>query len=182
MMTPLLVITIARFINSDYGIWWSVLDYFGSQLNTFSDYSSIDRPVTLGASNFPMFKYALCKATFTHDCIKWEDLKPVVFEQYLAQGKEPWLFGTYVSDFVGDFGHLITLLIFSIFALICRVVCNSNDVVRPMTLPRLLLGLFLYLVPYWGVFYFRFSIVNGFIVVNILFVLFVFILQRFKST
>ncbi len=35
-----------------------------------------------------------------------------------------------------------------------------------MTVARMLLVMFLFLVPYWGVFYFRFSIINGFIVVN----------------
>ena len=47
-----------------------------------------------------------------------------------------------------------------------------------MTLPRLLLILFLFLVPYWGVFFFRFSIVNGFIIVNLIFFLMVHAIQR----
>ena len=41
--------------------------------------------------------------------------------------------------------------------------------------------MFFFLVPYWGVFYFRFSIANGFIVVNLAFISFVWLLQKFGS-
>lgn len=39
-----------------------------------------------------------------------------------------------------------------------------------MTLARLMGILLLFLVPYWGVFYFRFSIINVFIFVNLAFI------------
>lgn len=178
LMVPFLAITVARFVDSSYGSAWSILDYFGSQINNFSDYSTIDRPMTLGIMNFPMFLVPVCQATIGVGCENWEDLKPLIFEQYLAQGKEPWLFGTYVSDFVGDFGYLGTLVLLSLFALLCRTTCQTHADRRPLTLTRLLLVLFFFLVPYWGVFYFRFSIINGFIVVNLAFILAVSLLQR----
>ena len=178
LMIPLFAITKARFIDSDYGIMWSLLDYFGSQLNTFSDYSSIDRPLTYGASNFPMFTYMICKATLIQDCVKWEEVKYLVFDQYLAQGKEPWLFGTYVSDFVGDFGYIGTLILLSSFSSICYRVCNKNNGKKSINIGQLFLIIFLFLVPYWGVFYFRFSIANAFILINLIFIIFVALLQR----
>lgn len=178
MMLPFIAITAARFVDSDYGAAWSILDYFGSQIHNFSDYSSIDRPLTLGIMNFPMFLGAACSLTVGVGCENWEDLKPFIFDQYLAQGKEPWLFGTYVSDFVGDFGYLGTLVLLSIFALVCHAACRTRGGRRPMTIARLLLVLFCFLVPYWGIFYFRFSIINGFIVVNLAFILGVSLLQR----
>ena len=178
MMLPFIAITAARFVDSEYGSAWSILDYFGSQIQTFSDYSSIERPLTLGIANFPMFLNAACNIAVGIGCEDWEDLKPLIFEQYLVQGKEPWLFGTYVSDFVGDFGYAGTLALLSVFALLCHTACRSDEERRRLTIARLLLILFCFLVPYWGVFYFRFSIINGFIVVNLAFIVAVSWLQR----
>jgi uncharacterized membrane protein YqaE (UPF0057 family) len=47
-----------------------------------------------------------------------------------------------------------------------------------MTISRLLLILFLFLVPYWGIFYFRFGISNGYIIVNVVFVFLAWILDN----
>ena len=180
MLLPFIAITAARFVDTDYGSAWSILDYFGSQIKNFGDYSTLDRPLTFGIMNFPMFVGAACSVSGTVGCESWEDLKLIIFDQYLAQGVEPWLFGTYVSDFVGDFGYLGTLVLLSIFALVCRAACRTRER-RPMTITRLLLVFFLFLVPYWGVFYFRFSIINGFIIVNLGFIGFVWLLQKLGS-
>lgn len=177
MLVPFLAITVARFADWEHGAGWSIFEYFGQQINTFSDYWSIERPVTLGMMNFPMFLRAGCSLVGL-DCEAWDSLRDFVFEQYLAQGKEPWLFGTYVSDFVGDFGPLGAAIALGVFALLCHLACRRAGGRRSMTLSRLLLVVFLFLVPYWGVFYFRFSIINGFIVVNLAFVVFVWLLQR----
>jgi hypothetical protein len=176
MLIPFLTITLARFVDSDLGSAWSVLDYFGSQINTFSDYSSIDRPLTFGIMNFPMFVVPLCPVVGLV-CDNWETLKEGVFALYLEQGKPPWLFGTFVSDFVGDFGYVGALLLVALLAWTSHRLCRRRPG-NPPTLVRLLLILFMFLVPYWGVFYFRFSIANGFIVVNLLFILFVHLLQK----
>lgn len=173
LMVPMAAITVARFVDSEFGSAWSVLDYFGSQINNFSDYSSIDRPLTYGVGNFPMFVSGACSLAGI-DCPAWGDIREIVFEQYLAQAKEPWLFGTFISDFVGDFGYPATLAILVVYSALCRRACTP----RRFTLHRLLLVLFLFLVPYWGVFFFRFSIVNGFIIVNLAFILFVYLLHR----
>lgn len=181
MLLPFIAITVARFVDTEHGSAWSILDYFGSQISNFGDYSTLDRPLTFGIMNFPMFVGATCSVTGIAGCENWEDLKAVIFDQYLAQGKAPWLFGTYVSDFVGDFGYLGTLVLLSVFALLCQFACRTQNGRRPMTLVRLLLVMFFFLIPYWGVFYFRFSIANGFIVVNLAFISFVWLLQKFGS-
>ena len=177
LLLPFVVITIARFVDTDYGSAWSILDYFGSQLHNFSDYSSIERPLTLGIANFPMVIGAVCSVVGI-ECQSWEALKEVIFELYLAQNKEPWLFGTFVSDFVGDFGFLGALALVSVFAMLCHYLCQNHGGSRPPTIARLLLIMLLFLIPYWGVFYFRFSIANGFIVVNLAFIAFVHLVQR----
>ena len=181
MLLPFLLITVARFADWDHGTAWSFLEYFGTQIQTFSDYSSIERPLTLGIMNFSMFVSAGCSVVGL-GCEDWSTLKDFIFELYLAQDKEPWLFGTYVSDFVGDFGFAGALVALSLFALICHLVCNRRGGREPLTLSRLLLIVFLFLTPYWGVFYFRFGIINGFIVVNLAFVLLVRLLQGTPKT
>lgn len=177
LLIPFAAITVARFVDSEFGTAWSVLDYFGSQINTFSDYSSIDRPLTYGAMNFPMFVNVACSLVGV-ECPAWIDIREFIFEQYLAQAKEPWLFGTFISDFVGDFGYPVTLAIVIVYALLCNRFCSLPSSRGRFSLSRLFLVLFLFLVPYWGVFFFRFSITNGFIIVNLAFVLFVALVSR----
>jgi oligosaccharide repeat unit polymerase len=181
IIIPLAIITVARFAGSDVGVGQSILDYFGSQIQTFSDFSSINRPKTYGVMNFPIFMDAAC-STFMSGCEKWEYIKIYVFDQYLVQGKAPWLFGTYVSDFVADFGYLGTLVALSAFSLICHFTCSGRDTAGRLSISRFLLILFFFLVPYWGVFYFRFGIANASIIANLAFIIFVWLVQRFTST
>ena len=177
LLVPFVAITVARFSGTDHGSAWSVLDYFGTQIQTFSDYSTLDRPLTLGVMNFPKFIDAGCYLAGI-ECPSWDDLREVTFEVYLAQGKEPWLFGTFVSDFVGDFGYWGAFILIACFALISHRLCSKSAGGQPIPLPRLFLILFMFLVPYWGIFFFRFSIVNGFIVVNLAFIVMVRLLME----
>ena len=175
--TPFMVITVARFFDAQQGGALSFFEYFGAQIINFSDYSSIDRPLTYGLQNFPMFANAGCVA-LDLSCNSWIDVKDSIFDDYLQQGKVPWVFGTFVSDFVADFGTAGMLMIMCLFALICTRVGKINTNNGRTSLGRFFLILFLFLVPYWGVFYFRFGIINGFIIVNLLFVLVVSLANR----
>lgn len=177
LLIPFLAITVSRFFDADLGGSWSLPEYFGAQIHHFSDYSSIERPLTFGIANFSMFINAGC-TVMGLECDLWPSVKELIFDQYLAQGKEPWLFGTFVSDFVADFGYTGALVFVLLFSLLCHWVCTGYKPNRQLTLPRLLLVLFLFLVPYWGIFYFRFSIANGYIVINLIFILWVALLQR----
>ncbi len=178
---PFALITAARFIDSDTGILLSLADYFGSQLNNFSDYSSIERPLTLGIVNFPMFAERICRAVGGAGCENWADIKEVVFAQYLVEGKEPWLFGTYISDFVGDFGFVGALIFVVAISFASHRACAGRNARGEIGLARLLMIVFLFLIPYWGVFYFRFSIINGFIIVNVGFIVLVWAVEKFSS-
>lgn len=176
ILLPFGVITIARFFDADQGAGWSFFEYFGAQIQNFSDYSSIDRPITLGIQNFPMFVNGGC-TVMGLDCSSLSAINDVVSYTYLNQGKAPWLFGTFVSDFSGDFGNIGALAVLLVFSMLCARVCSLGGPKNSFSLPRLLLILFLFLIPYWGVFYFRFSIANGYIVVNLAFIFFVALLQ-----
>lgn len=177
IFVPFGLITISRFFDADQGGGWSFLEYFGAQIQNFGDYSSINRPITHGIQNFPMFIHFGC-GILGLNCPSWIDIKEAIFSVYLSQGKAPWLFGTFISDFVGDFGEVGTLIIILIFTVLCMKVSLTRPIDRSISLARFLLVLFLFSIPYWGVFYFRFSIINGFIVVNLIFILFVAILQK----
>ncbi len=177
LLIPFGVITVSRFFDADQGAGWSFFEYFGAQIHNFSDYSSIDRPLTLGLQSFPMFINAGC-SILGWDCLSWLDVKDAIFGEYLDQGKAPWLFGTFISDWVGDFGLIGAFLLLSIFSLFCAKMCSYRGSGNLLSLERLLLMLLLYLVPYWGVFYFRFAISNGYIVVNLIFILLVRLLHE----
>ena len=173
MMVPFLIITRSRFSENSLT---SLLDYFGAQIQNFGDYSTIYRPQTGGLQNFPLFYEWLCTLTSTR-CEIWTSVRPSVFSVYLGQGKEPWLFATFVSDWVADFGYLGALALVCTFFVQCWMLCRTSHGSAKMTLPRLLLIMFLFLVPYWGVFYFRFGISNSYIVVNMVFITVVWLTQ-----
>lgn len=177
ILIPFGVITVSRFFDADQGAGWSFFEYFGAQIHNFSDYSTIDRPLTLGLQSFPMVINAGC-SILGLSCPSWLDVKDGIFEQYLDQGKAPWLFGTFISDWVGDFGLIATFILLSAFSLFCAKVCSDRGSKNLLSLARLLLIILMYLVPYWGVFYFRFAISNGYIVVNLIFILLVVLLHK----
>ncbi len=177
ILIPFVTITISRFFDADQGAGWSLFEYFGAQIHNFSDYSSIDRPLTLGLRSFPMFIGAWC-GVFDLNCLSWPAIQDEVFQIYLDQGKVPWVFGTFISDFAGDFGNIGALLLVLVFSTVCAKACSARGSSHAFSVSRLLMILFLCLVPYWGVFYFRFSISNGYIIVNLMFIMMVAILQR----
>jgi oligosaccharide repeat unit polymerase len=178
ILVPIVVITAARFSTSEFGANWSLLEYFGTQINNFSDYASIDRPQTYGSMNFPLILQPYCSAFNGLSCENWETIKPYIFDQYLTQGQVPWLFATYVSDFVADFGYFGALVFISLFSVVCHLLCVMRDSNGFLSLSRLLLILLLFLTPYWGVFYFRFGIINSFLIVNVGFIFFIWMLQK----
>lgn len=177
VLLPIVVITIGRFANSETGLGGGIWEYFGAQIDNFSDYSSIERPVTYGAMNFPLIKGTICSILGTIRCENWEDVKPFIFDQYLYQGMAPWLFGTYISDFVADFDYTGTVVLLAVFGLISHWACIGRDSNRRMSLSRILFIILLFLTPYWGVFYFRFGIINSFLLVNLVFIFLIWGLQ-----
>lgn len=177
ILIPFALITISRFFDAEQGGGWSFFEYFGAQIHNFSDYSSIERPITFGVQSFPMFFDAGC-AAFMLNCTSWIDIRDIIFDEYLKQGKAPWLFGTFISDFVGDFGVIGALVVLLVFSMGCTKACTVGGSRTSISFPQLLLIMFLFLIPYWGIFYFRFSIINGYIVVNLMFIMFVALLQR----
>ena len=177
LLIPFFVITLSRFFDSGQSGVSSLFEYFGAQIHNFSDYSSIDRPITFGTQSFPVLANVGCSLA-GGGCDSWDAIREATFALYLDQNKEPWLFGTFVSDLVGDFGEIGTLLLIMAFSAVCFMIWPSRIRKSRITVARLLLILFLYLVPYWGVFYFRFSVANGYIVVNLAFILLVAVVQR----
>lgn len=172
MLLPFTLITVARFAHREHGTVVSLFEYFGVQIYNFSDFFSIDRPLTFGLMNFPMFFDVFFG-------LNWQEEKSAIFDQYLAQNQEPWIFATYISDFAGDFGYFGALILVCLLSLISFFVCGRRDRRGLMSLSRLLLVVLLFLTPYWGVFYFRFGIANSFIVINIAFIFFVWLVQIF---
>lgn len=174
---PFIRISISRFSDVDTREYSPLFEYFGAQVVNFNDYSSIERPITYGAVSFPWFYEKLC-LSFVSECETWADIKPFIFEEYLLQEKYPWLFGTFFSDIAGDFGLSGAFVLVLIFSIFCSIVCShSFNKLRVPSISRVLFVIFLFQVPYWGVFYFRFSTINSYIIINAVFIIFIAFLQ-----
>jgi hypothetical protein len=179
ILIPFANISISRFLDVDQGGMSPFFEYFGAQIANFSDYSSMDRPVTHGAISFPLFYEKVCLLVATN-CEPWVEIRPSVFEEYLMQGKAPWLFGTFLSDFAADFGFGGSVAILLFFAVLCAVLCARFRRGERLTISRFLMIVFLFQIPYWGVFYFRFATINAYLVNNLAFILVLASLQSFS--
>jgi hypothetical protein len=177
---PFANISVARFWDVDQGGISPFFEYFGAQLVNFSDYSSMDRPVTYGAMSLPLFYEKVCLLVTTN-CEPWSEIRLFVFEDYLLQGKAPWLFGTFLSDFAADFGFTGGFAILLFFAALCAPLCTRSRGKERLTASRFLMIIFLFQIPYWGVFYFRFSTINSYMVNNLAFIFVLASLQRISN-
>ncbi len=177
---PFVVITVSRFFDSDTNGFLSILEYFGSQISNFSDYFVIERPMTFGLQNFSLI-YGIGCDFVGATCPTFSDIKEVVFYEYLKQDKAPWLFATFVSDLAADFGYVGALFMVLVLSFISRKASSYKSEGKCLTLARLLLILFLFNIPYWGVFYFRLGISNAAIVANLFFIYFVALVHTSKT-
>lgn len=134
LFVPFASITASRFFGEGQMGVGSLFQYFGGQIQNFSDYSSFGRPLTYGVSSFPMFSSAGC-SLLDLDCANWDEIKPAVFKDYLDAGIEPWLFGTFVNDFAGDFGLMGAFGVCAIFSLFVSRVCRGGNAGIRLSLP-----------------------------------------------
>ena len=181
IILPLIYITISRFKDFEDGRSYGLLHYFGVQIVNFSDYCSMDRPVTLGALCFP-FIFDNVHPLIYDNYKFWDESRQILVWDSLSKGKEPWMFGTFLSDFTLDFTLGGALVISILLSALCAITCSQRFVKSPSTIPRFLLIVLLFQIPYWGIFYFRFAGVNSYLLNNVALIFVIYFLQCYSGT
>jgi len=167
ILIPFLLITFDRFKESPGGIVWSLINYYGQQVNNLNDKFIINPPITYGRTSFPVFVSFLESSGVS---IPQEN----DFRAYMLRyGAKPWVFGTYISSFLSNFGQMGTIIFILFLSLVARMTLRKSALKGVINFSNLIIFTLIYQFFYWGVFYFRQYSANYYIIFMVLlFVLF----------
>ncbi len=174
---PFFFITIQRFGKSQMGngVLWSILDYVGQQIRNFNDQWHADVPLTYGATAFPQFAEWLGFLGFNINLNSDQKL------YFLDWGLDSNVFSTFIGSWLKNFGKIGTLLIVIFLNILSSVVVKNAIKSSSLSISKFLVLILIYQNALWGVFYFRFSSVNFYIIVMLL-LNFIIRLNRNRST
>ncbi len=167
IMIPFLLISVDRFKESPGGIVWSFINYYGQQVNNLNDKFTVNPPITYGRTSFPVFVSFLESSGVSIP--QENDLRFYM----LRHGTKPWVFGTYISSFLSNFGRIGTMIFILLLSLVTRITLRKSVLKGVINFSNLIIFTLIYQFFYWGVFYFRQYSANYYIIFMVLlFVLF----------
>lgn len=160
IMIPFLMISMSRFSEMDEGTVWWIINYAGQQLQNFNDHYQIEAPLLYGKHTLPIIYDFLNFAGF--DISSKLDMD--IFHSYfLNEGVVPWVFTTFIGNFIYDFGKIGALLFLGIMSFVTRKLLKKVTRTGVLEFSNLLIFILLYQSVYWGVFYFRLYVANYYI-------------------
>jgi len=160
LMIPFSLISVSRFSEMTGGTLFWIINYAGQQLRNFSNHYQIEAPLQYGKHSVPII-YDFLKVVGFDTSTKVDT--DIFFSYFLIEGVEPWVFTTFIGNFMYDFGKIFTLLILCIMSLATRNLLKNVSRTGVFEFSNLLLFILLYQVVYWGVFYFRLYVANYYI-------------------
>ena len=159
--TPFLAISFARFSIQSRGSFASkispFLEYFGQGPHIFSQAYYVSRSDIKG---------------YDFNTLSSDDVQNL--QLYLG-----WTFGTFVKTFVWQYGKIGTVFLALIFNLICRLVCKMHRIKRDIW--SFFIIIMLFQIPYWGVFYYRYSLNQIELVYSIFTIVCLFVYSSYSS-
>jgi oligosaccharide repeat unit polymerase len=165
IMIPFLMITTSRFSEMTGSIAFWLINYAGMQLQNFNNHYQIEVPLLYGKFTFPIIYDFLYLVGF--DISSKYDIN--IFNSYfLSEGVVPWVFATFIGQFIYDYGKIGTLLFLCIMSLATRKLLKKVMRTGTFEFSNLLIFILLYQTVYWGVFYFRLYVSNYYILFIIL--------------
>lgn len=177
LIIPFVIITLARFSVHEAGVAGGFWFYIGDQVTAFNDQfiATIFSPPLWGQQNFPIF-YKIFNPGFSEfDRVGW-------IEAYtLFTNVMPWHFATYVGAFLADFGYFITPVVVLFIAIITRLSARRVVENNVMTLSQLMIFILCYQMILFGVFYFKHSASNLFIITVLFMALILKLSRKSKS-
>lgn len=157
---PFIWISLSRFGNTGVNIVYELFNYIGQQLINFNDIYFVDFPYQYGNKNFPVIVNFFRNLGLEIP----QKLTSYEFNSYfMGYGIESWTFSTYIGSFYQDFGPIFTLVILFFIALITRRLTKRTKITSTISFSNLVLYLLLCQATLWGVFYFRLSTLNNYI-------------------
>ncbi len=143
----------------------NIVDYAGQQIANFNDLYVVAPPPRRGGGNFPKILQLLETIGI--------DFHPIyerseIDEYFIIKGTVPWEFSTIIGSLVSDFGRIGTILVIIIMGSMSMVIQRKVKRKRGFFLSELVLFVLLYQSVYWGVFYFRLSSANLYILIALI--------------
>ena len=164
VMVPFIIITIARF-SSGVGLLWQIVSYMGQQIKNFNDVYLANASITYGRGAFPLFADWLSRLNLisgSNEAI----LEYKFFSNYA--GVNTWVFKTYIGSFLNNFGKVGTVFILLLLTYFSRKIFKKTIQNQTFNLSSMIIYILLYQNVLWGVFYFRFSLNNIYLVAMLL--------------
>lgn len=165
LMIPFLIISKSRFAEMPGGTAVWIINYAGQQLRNFNNHYQIEFPLQYGQHSFPIF-YDFLKLVGLDSGLGFD--KDYFFSFFLSEGVAPWVFTTFIGNFMYDFGKIYTVLFLCVFSLVTRNLLRKVTKTGVLEFSNLLIFILLYQMVYWGVFYFRLYVANYYILFVIL--------------
>ena len=162
---PFLMISISRFSEMDGGTVLWMINYAGQQLQNFNTHFQVEAPLMYGMHTFPII-YDVLNLLGLGVSTKAD--MDVFYSYFLIEGVDPFVFTTFIGNFIIDFGKIWTLLFLCIMSLAIRSLMQKVTRTGILAFSNLLIFILLYQAVYWGVFYFRLYVANYYILSIIL--------------
>ncbi len=178
LLIPFIIITIARFSGpaderfsySIEGIGWNIVNYAGQQIKNFNDHFNIEFSPVYGRLEFPVF-IGFIESVTSYDIPELDKAK--FFAYFVDKGVLPWVFTTFIGTLMLDFGKISTLVFLCLMSLVTRKALERVSKTGVFEFSNMVILILLYQIVYWGVFYFKQSATNYYMLcIILLFILF----------
>lgn len=164
LIIPFMIISVARFSETVGGVSWQLLDYAGQQIKNFNDSFYVESPLLNGQFSYPIFSDLFRFIGFNFERLKVED----IFPYYLSYGVDPWIFKTFIGEYIMDFGKIGTLVFLVIFYFVVKTNLKKVSAEGTFSFSSLIFFILFYQMILWGVFYFRFYSMNLYIIIMVM--------------
>jgi len=157
LFVPFFLISISRF-SSEF--FYYIFSYMSQQLCTFNDVYVLDPPIYYGDLNFSGIKGIFIEETSILP-------RDALHDYYFSHGVIPWRFKFFIGSLLADFGRMGTIVFMGVisFLIFILLVKKRRDCVndKVLSFDVLLLLYFYCQIGFMGVFYFKHSSLNNYV-------------------
>ena len=161
LLIPFFIITVERFSGRIDSVTWQVVNYAGQQIANFSDRYQLDAPTLGGIQGFPVFRQFTDFLGFTES---GGFSQARLADVYKDSGMRRWIFATFIGSWLIDFGKIGALTGVALMAVVVRKLLKRVGKDGVFNFSNLVLFVLFYQIVFYGVFYFRQTSANYYII------------------